>query len=53
MGEQHSHDAEVNDHEHVHVTHYLSGGQDWTHRTSGSEIRRRVGCQPRAAEKTA
>ena len=34
MGEQHSHDAEVNDHEHAHVTHYLSGGQDWTHLTA-------------------
>jgi hypothetical protein len=27
MGEQHSHDAEVHDHEHAHVTHYLSRGQ--------------------------
>jgi hypothetical protein len=34
MGEQHSHDAEVHDHEHAHVTHYLGGGQDWTHPTA-------------------
>ena len=31
MSEQHSHDAEVHSHEHAHVTHYLSGGQAWTH----------------------
>ena len=34
MGEQHGHDAEVHDHEHAPVTHYLSGGQDWTHLTA-------------------
>lgn len=37
MGEQHSHDAEVHDHEHTHVTHYLSGGQDWTHLTASHQ----------------
>jgi hypothetical protein len=31
MSEQHRHDAEVHSHEHAHVTHYLSDGQDWTH----------------------
>ena len=34
MAEQHSHDAEVHDHQHAHVTHYLSSGQTWTHLTA-------------------
>jgi hypothetical protein len=37
MGEQHRHDAEVHNHEHTHVTHYLSGGQDWTHLTASHQ----------------
>ena len=37
MGEQHRHDAEVHDHKHAHVTHYLSGGQDWTHLTASHQ----------------
>jgi hypothetical protein len=37
MGEQHSHVAEVHSHEHAHVTHYLSGGQDWTHLTASHQ----------------
>jgi hypothetical protein len=36
-GEQHSHDPEVHDHEHAHVTHHLSGGQDWTHLTASHQ----------------
>jgi|Tabmets5t2r1_1033131.scaffolds.fasta_scaffold03505_3 hypothetical protein len=37
MSEQHSHDAEVHSHEHAHVTHYLGGGQDWTHLADAPE----------------
>jgi hypothetical protein len=34
MGQQHRYDAEVHGHEHAHMTHYLSDGQDWTHLTA-------------------
>jgi hypothetical protein len=37
MAEQHSHDAEVHDHQHAHVTHYLSSGQTWTHLTASHQ----------------
>ena len=32
--EQHSHDAEVHQHEHAHVTHYMVQGEQWTHLTA-------------------
>ena len=34
VAEQHSHDAQVHDHEHSHVTHYLRGGEQVEHMTS-------------------
>jgi hypothetical protein len=29
--QHHEHDAKEHDHKHVHVTHYLPKGEDWTH----------------------
>ena len=31
MADTHSHDAQVHQHEHTHVTHYLRHGQQWEH----------------------
>jgi hypothetical protein len=32
--EQHSHDAQVHQHEHLHVTHYMVQGEQWAHLTA-------------------
>jgi hypothetical protein len=31
LSETHAHDAEVHQHEHTHVTHYLQHGREWEH----------------------
>ena len=31
MADTHSHDAQVHQHDHIHVTQYLGHGQQWEH----------------------
>jgi hypothetical protein len=35
--EQHSHEAQVHQHEHTHVTHYLRHGEEWAHLTANHD----------------